>query len=123
MEHMGKNTTENSLWLRRRTTTNGVQHGDDGGKGQGGNRRNQGGPDGGTSQGDARRDLEQEEPDRTQATAIMMAHGGADGRRSHGGGRANNSRGPTDGGGAGGGGARSGVGEPKIQGDDEDPED
>ncbi len=53
---------------------------------------------------------------------MMVTHGGADGERSHGGGRADNSRGPTDGGGAGGGGARSGDGEPMSQGYTEDPE-
>ncbi len=47
---------------------------------------------------------------------------GADGGRSHGGGRADDSRGPTNGGGAGGGGARGGEGEPMKQGDEEDPE-
>ncbi|KTG18041.1 hypothetical protein cypCar_00035153 [Cyprinus carpio] len=47
---------------------------------------------------------EQEEPSRTQATAIMTAQGGADGGRSHGG-MADNSRGLTNGGGGGGGGA------------------
>ncbi|KAL1277189.1 hypothetical protein QQF64_023862 [Cirrhinus molitorella] len=52
----------------------------------------------------------------------MAAHGGADGGRSHGGGRADDSRGLTDGGGAGGGGARGGDGEPKIRGVTEDPE-
>jgi len=44
---------------------------------------------------------------------MMVTHGGADGERSHGGGRADNSRGPTDGG---------GDGEPMSQGDTEDPE-
>ncbi len=48
-----------------------------------------------------------------------MAHGGADGGRSHGGGMAVDSRGPTNGGGAGDGGGR-GV-EPMSQGDAEDP--
>ncbi|KAL1248940.1 hypothetical protein QQF64_022258 [Cirrhinus molitorella] len=48
----------------------------------------------------------------------MAAHGGADRGRNHGGGRADDSRGPTDGGGAGG--ARGG--EPMIRGDTEDPE-
>ncbi len=50
-----------------------------------------------------------------------MAHGGADGGRSHGGVMAADSRGPTNGGGAGGGGARGGDGEPTSQGDAEDP--
>ncbi len=76
-----------------------------------------GGDDRGRSQGEDRRDLEQEEPSRTQATAITATHGGADGGRSHGGGRADDSRGPTDGGG----GARGR--EPMSQGDEEDPED
>lgn len=67
--------------------------------------RNQAGPDKGRSQGDGKRDLEDVVPDGTQATAIMSTHGGADGGRSHGGGRADNSRGPTNGCGAGGGGA------------------
>ncbi len=48
-----------------------------------------------------------------------MAHGGADGGRSHGGVMAADSRGPTNSGGAGGGGARGG--EPTSQGDAEDP--
>ncbi|KAL0161781.1 hypothetical protein M9458_045506, partial [Cirrhinus mrigala] len=48
---------------------------------------------------------------------MMVAHGGADGGRSHGGGRADDSRGQTDGGGA-----RGGDGEPMILGDTEDPE-
>ncbi len=56
-----------------------------------------------------------------QATAMMMAHGGADGGRSHGGVMAADSMGPTNGGGAGGGGARGGDGEPTSQGDAEDP--
>ncbi len=47
----------------------------------------------------ARRDLEQAEPGGTQAAAMMAAHGGADRGTSHGGGRANDSRGPTNGGG------------------------
>ncbi len=42
--------------------------------------------------------------------------------RSHEGGRADNSRGPTNAGGAGGGGARGGDGELMSQGDEEDPE-
>ncbi len=50
----------------------------------------QGGDDGGRSQEGDRRDLEQEEPGDTQATAMMVAHGGADGGRCHGGGRADN---------------------------------
>ncbi|KAL1268153.1 hypothetical protein QQF64_033516 [Cirrhinus molitorella] len=52
----------------------------------------------------------------------MMAPGGADGERSHEGGMATDSRGPTDGSGAGGGGARGGDGEPMGQADGEDPE-
>ncbi len=62
-------------------------------------------------------------PGGTQATAITAPHGGADGGRSHGGGRAADSRGLTDDGRAGGGGARGGDGEPMSQGDGEDPED
>ncbi len=58
----------------------------------------------------------------TQATATMVAHGGADGGRSHGGGVVADSMGPTNGGGAGGVGARGGDREPKSQGDAEDPE-
>ncbi len=61
-------------------------------------------------------------PGGTQATAITATHGGADGERSHGGGRADDSRGPTNGGGAGGGGARGGDEEPMSQGDGKDPE-
>ncbi len=77
-----------------------------GGRSQGGNRRSQGRSDRVSSQGDDRRNLEHEEPGRTQATAMMMTHGGADGGRSHEGGRVDDSRGPTNGGGAGGGAAR-----------------
>ncbi len=51
-----------------RRTTNRVQGGDYGG-------RSQGESDGGRSQGEDRRDLEQEEPGRTQATGMMAAHG------------------------------------------------
>ncbi len=40
----------------------------------------------------------------TQATAMKVTHGGAYGWRSHSGGRANDSRGLTDGGGGTGGG-------------------
>ncbi|KAI2655462.1 Collagen alpha-5(VI) chain [Labeo rohita] len=80
------------------------------------------GGDGGRSQGGDRRGLEQEEPGETQTAAMMEPHGGADGGRSHGGGKANDSMGPTDGGGAGGGRTRGGDGEPKILDDPEDPE-
>ncbi len=52
---------------------------------------------------------------------MMMAHGGANGGRSHGGEMAADSRGLTNGGGAGGGGARGGDGEPTSQGDAGDP--
>ncbi len=52
-----------------------------------------------------RRDLGHAAPGGTQATAMMATHGGADGGRSHVGGRAYVSRGPTNGSGAGGGGA------------------
>ncbi|KAI2654012.1 Antiviral helicase SKI2 [Labeo rohita] len=83
----------------------------------------QGGDEGGRSQGGNRRDPEQEKQRETQTAAMMSTHRGADGGRSHGGGRADDSRGPTDRGGAAGGGARGGDGEPKIQGDTEDPED
>ncbi len=71
----------------------------------------------GRRHGGNRRDLEHAAPGGTQATAIMVTHGGANGGRSHGGGRADDSRGPTNGGGAGGGGARGGDGEPMSQGD------
>ncbi len=87
------------------------------GRSQGRDRRSQGRPDG------ARRGLEQAELGGTQATAVKATHGGADRGRSHGGGRADDSRGPTDGSGAGGGGARGGDREPMSQGDKEDPED
>ncbi|KAL0146518.1 hypothetical protein M9458_058149 [Cirrhinus mrigala] len=53
---------------------------------------------------------------------MMETHDGAEGGRSHGGGQADDSRGPTNGGGAGGGRARGGDGEPMIMGDTEDPE-
>lgn len=59
-----------------------------------------------------RRGLDQEEP--------SWSHSEADGERSHGGGMASDSRGPTNGG-AGGGGARGGDGEPTSQEDVEDP--
>ncbi len=72
----------------------------------------QGGPDG------DRRGLEQAMPGGTQDTAIMSTHGGADGGRSHGGGKAFDSRGPTNGSGVGGGGARGR--EPMSQGDGKD---
>ncbi len=74
-------------------------------------------------EGGAREEPEQEEPGRTQATAITAAHGGVDGGRSHGEGMAADSRGPTNGSGAGGGGARGGDGEMKSKGDREDPGD
>ncbi len=67
--------------------------------------RDHGGDEGGRSQGRDRRDPEQEAHHRTQATAMMMAHSGADGGRSHGGEMAVDFRGPANGGGAGGGGA------------------
>ncbi|KAI2646404.1 hypothetical protein H4Q32_030398 [Labeo rohita] len=66
----------------------------------GANKTVQGGDDGGRSQGGNRRDPEQEKLRETQTAAIMTTHGGADGGRSHGGGRADDSRGPTDRGGA-----------------------
>ncbi len=50
------------------------------------------------------RGLELAVPGGTQATAITMNHGGADGGRSHGGGRAAKSKGMTDDSRAGGGG-------------------
>ncbi len=71
----------------------------------------------GRRHGGNRRDLEHAAPGGTQATAIMVTHGGANGGRSHGGGRADDFKGPTNGGGAGGGGARGGDGEPMSQGD------
>ncbi|KAI2644691.1 hypothetical protein H4Q32_027011 [Labeo rohita] len=98
------------------------QGGDDGGRSQGGDRRVQGRSDGGRCQGEDRRDLEQEEPGGTQAAAMMVAHGGAYRGRSHGGGRADDSRGSTAGGRAGGGGARGGDREPTSQGEAEDLE-
>ncbi len=101
--------------------TGGNQGGGSGGggtPGRGPTDRDQGGDEGGRSQGRDRRDPEQEAHRWTQATAMMMAHGGARGR-SHGGVIAADSRGPTNGGGAGGGGARDG--EPMSQGDAEDP--
>ncbi len=55
-----------------------------------------------TKEGGDGREPEQEEPGRIQATAITVAHGGADGERSHGEGMAADSRGPTNSGGAGG---------------------
>ncbi len=64
-------------------------------RGRGPADRDQGG-DGGRSQGRDRRDPEHS---RTWATALMMAHGGADGERSYGGGMASDSKGSTNGGG------------------------
>ncbi|KAL0148992.1 hypothetical protein M9458_055796 [Cirrhinus mrigala] len=78
-----------------------IQDRSDGERIHGGDRRVQGGSDIGRSQGGDRRDSEQEEPDETQAAAMVVAHGGADGGRSHGGGRADNFRGATNGGGGG----------------------
>ncbi len=49
-----------------------------------GKRQEGSGTGGGRSQGRNRRDPEQEEHSRTQATAMMMAHGGANGGRRHG---------------------------------------
>ncbi len=76
-----------------------------------------------TKEGGGRREQEEGEHGMTQATAIKVAHGGADGGRSHGGGVAADSRGLTNGGGAGGGGARGRDGQPKSKGDGEDPGD
>ncbi len=86
---MGRGGWELGRRLRRRTTP-----------GRGPADRDQG-DNGGRSQGRDWRDPEQEKHSKTQATAMMMAHGGADGGRSHGGGIAADSKGPT-GGGAGG---------------------
>ncbi|KAI2654626.1 Required for respiratory growth protein 9, mitochondrial [Labeo rohita] len=83
-------------WTTGRRTMNKVHSGDDGGRSQGGDRRVQGGSDRERTQGGHRRDPEQEEPDKSQAAAMMTTHGGADGGRSLGGGRADDSRGrPT----------------------------
>ncbi len=71
-----------------------------------------------TTEGRNRRDLVLEEPGGTHAASMLGAHSGADRERSHGGGRAADSRGLTDGGGADGGGARGGYREPMSQ----DPE-
>lgn len=66
--------------------TNRVQGGNDGGWSQGGNWRSQGGSD----------ILETGGSRWTQVTAMKVTHGGADRGRSHGGGRADGSRGqPT----------------------------
>ncbi|KAI2654604.1 Plasma membrane fusion protein prm1 [Labeo rohita] len=64
-------------------------------------KRRFGGSDRRRSLGEDRRDLEQEEPGRTQAAAMMATHSGANRGRSHGGGRADDFRGPTDSGRAG----------------------
>ncbi len=69
------------------------------GRSHGRDRRSQGRPDG------DRRGLEQMQPGVTQTTAVKAIHGGADRRKSYGGGRADDSRGLTNGGRAGGGGA------------------
>ncbi len=71
--------------------------------GRGPAHRVQGGDEGGRSQGRDMRDPEQKEPGGTQAAATTVAHSGAEGGRSHGGGMTADSRGPTNGGGAGGG--------------------
>ncbi len=76
-----------------------------------------------TKEGGDRSEAEQEESGGTQVTAITVAHDGADGGPSHGGGMAADSREPTNGGRAGGGGARGGDGEPKSKGNGEDPGD
>ncbi len=47
--------------------------------------------------GEDRKDLQVEVPGVTQAAVMRATHGGADGRRSYGGGRADHSRGKTDG--------------------------
>ncbi len=73
-------------------------------------------------EGRARDRREQEEPGRTQTPELMAAHGGADRGRSHGGERADNSRGPTNASEAGGGGARGRDGETMSQGGGEYPE-
>ncbi len=66
--------------------------------GRGAADREKGGNEGGRSQGRDRGDQEEEEEHSwTQATAMMMAHGGADGGRNHGEGMAADSRGPTPG--------------------------
>ncbi|KAI2648130.1 Transcription elongation factor SPT5 [Labeo rohita] len=83
-----------------------------GGRSHGGIRRNHGGSDGGRSQGEESRDL---------TAARKAAHGGADGGRSPDGGRADNSRGPTDSSGAGGRGDQGGDRDSQSQGDAEDP--
>ncbi len=83
--------------------TNGVQVGDDGGKSQGGALRR------GVIVG-------------ALATARDMPHGVVDGGWSHGGGRADDSMGSTDGDDTDGGGAQGGDGEPQSQGDTENPE-
>ncbi len=81
-----------------RRMTNRVQGGDDGWMIQGEDRRSQGGPHRGRSQGGERRDSEQEDSGGTQAIAMKVTHGRADGGMNLGGGRADNSRGSTDGG-------------------------
>ncbi len=60
---------------------------------EGRDRRSQGRSDRGRSQRGDQRDLEQEKPSGTQATAITATHGAADGARSHGGARADDSMG------------------------------
>lgn len=62
--------------------------------------RVQGGDDGGRTQGEDRRGLEQEKPSWTKAAAMMLTHDGIERWRSHGGGMATDSRGPTNTGGA-----------------------
>ncbi|KAL0152796.1 hypothetical protein M9458_052519 [Cirrhinus mrigala] len=74
------------------------------------------------TEGGAKENIEGTRSRRNQVSATMAAHGRADRGRSHGGGRADDSRGPTNSGGASGGEARGGDGEPMIQGDTEDPE-
>ncbi len=93
-------------WVTERETTNKIQ-------GVAGGGDDQGGADGEGADGE--RSQEQEEPGRTQTTTRKVAHSGADGGRSHGGGRADGSRGPTNVFGTGGNGAQGGDRELKSK--------
>ncbi len=124
-----RGTLEEDKWVYvgwKKVKVKGWQEGSTGG-GSGGGRtpgrrtihRVQGGDDGERSQDRDSFDFEQEKPGGTQATALMAAHGGAVGGRSHGGSRADDSREPTDGGGGSSWSTGGGAGGPMGDGGDE----
>ncbi len=116
-----------------RRTTNSFLGGDDGGRIQGEDMRSRTDQmEGGAREktGGAGQIRWREEPGRRQeglgAGGVRWdpgrSNGGLDGGKCHGGARVDDSRGPTDGGRAGGDVVRGGDGEPKSQGNAEDPE-